>query len=127
MFFSLQGLSSFNGAIGGWDTFSVIDMSLMFGGASAFNQDIGGWDTSSVTDMGGMFAHASSFNQDLSGWCVTNIPFEPIYSDGMVTIGFDTGATSWTLPQPVWGLVQKRPPREPKTRISHPSDRYELS
>ena len=89
--------SSFNGDISGWDTSSVTDMVAMFYNATAFNQDIGPWDTSSVTRMSGMFINASSFNQDLSGWCVAQIPSEP--ND------FDTGATSWTLPdsRPAWG------------------------
>jgi len=42
-----------------------------------------------------MFNSASSFNQDLSAWCVSNIYSQPSK--------FDYGATSWTLPRPVWG------------------------
>ena len=45
--------------------------------------------------MSDMFYGCSSFNQTLSGWCVTNIPSLPAR--------FDTGATSWVLPRPVWG------------------------
>jgi surface protein len=89
------GASSFNGNISTWNTSGVTNMGVMFWGASAFNQPIGGWNTSSVTSMGQMFYNASSFNQNLSGWCVTNIPSKPI--------NFDTGASSWILPQPVWG------------------------
>jgi len=90
-----DGADLFNGNIGGWDTSSVTNMNRMFDGASSFNQDIGGWDTSSVTDMYGMFWYASAFNQDLSGWCVTKIPSKPS--------NFDTDATSWTEPRPIWG------------------------
>ena len=37
---------------------------------------------------------ATAFNQDLAGWCVSPIPS---HTD------FDTGATSWTEPRPIWG------------------------
>jgi surface protein len=87
--------SSFNSDISNWNTSSVTDMSYMFHGASSFNQPLNNWNTSSVTDMSSMFYGASSFNQDLSGWCVSKIPSRPTL--------FDTGATSWTLPRPVWG------------------------
>jgi hypothetical protein len=45
--------------------------------------------------MDTMFSDATSFNQDLSGWCVPTIPSLPT--------DFDTGASSWVLPRPVWG------------------------
>jgi hypothetical protein len=45
--------------------------------------------------MTAMFNNTTLFNQDLSSWCVTNIPSIPS--------AFDTGATSWVLPRPVWG------------------------
>ena len=88
--------SAFNQDISGWDTSSVKDMCYMFESATSFNQNIDTWDTSNVTDMSGMFYDASAFNQDLSGWCVSQIPW-PGPTD------FDTGATSWTEPRPVWG------------------------
>jgi surface protein len=84
--------------VDGTYTVSVTAMSSMFSGATLFNQDIGGWDTSSVTNMNEMFYNAHSFNQDLSGWCVELI-------DELGPNNFDTGATSWTLPnsRPIWG------------------------
>jgi len=44
------------------------------------------------TDQG----RATAFNQDVSGWCVSLITSEPT--------DFDTGATSWVLDRPVWGM-----------------------
>jgi surface protein len=87
--------SAFNQDIGSWNVGNVTNMSNMFGNASAFNYPIGSWNVSNVTDMSYMFYYATAFNQDLSGWCVSNIPTVPT--------DFATGATSWTLPKPVWG------------------------
>ena len=86
---------AFNADIGGWDTSNVTNMSYLFFRADSFNRDIGGWDTSNVTDMNWMFWSAKSFNQDLSGWCVAHITAAPG--------SFDSWASSWVLPRPVWG------------------------
>jgi surface protein len=94
----MQGLfssTSFNADIGYWDTSKVTTMHSMFQRNPSFNQPISGWDTSNVLLMGRMFGEATAFNQDLSGWCVTNIPAKPSF--------FDTIASSWGLPRPVWG------------------------
>ena len=87
--------TNFNGDISGWNTGNVTNMESMFRAATNFNQDISGWNTGNVTDMSNMFLNASSFNQDLSGWCVSLI-------DSLPT-NFDTGATAWVLPRPIWG------------------------
>ncbi len=95
MYGMFWGASAFNSDISGWDTSNVTNMNYVFYNASAFNQNISDWDTSNVISMYGMFEEASAFNQNLSGWCVTNFPSKPA--------DFDTGATSWTEPRPVWG------------------------
>ena len=87
--------SNFNSDISQWDVSNVTAMNNMFQNATQFNQDISNWDVSNVTNMNTMFRNASSFNQDLSGWCVSLIPTEPT--------GFDTSATAWVLPRPIWG------------------------
>lgn len=87
--------TSFNQPIGSWNVSNVTGMSYMFYYANAFNQPIETWNVSSVTSMNLMFYQAGAFNQDLSSWCVTSIPSLPTL--------FDTDASSWVLPRPVWG------------------------
>lgn len=53
------------------------------------------WNPGIVVNMTDMFNGASMFNRDLSGWCVSNVSAVPE--------GFDTGASAWSLPRPVWG------------------------
>ena len=67
----------------------------MFRNAPSFNRPLNNWNVSNVLEMNFMFRNASAFNQDLSMWCVSNIPNMPYE--------FMTGASSWTLPRPVWG------------------------
>lgn len=75
---------------------TVTLLSSTFSGCTAFNSpNVKLWNTANVTGMTNMFQNATTFNQDLSGWCVTLISTKPT--------GFDTGATAWTLPKPVWG------------------------
>ena len=93
MYDSFYG-TPFNQDISNWDVSNVTLMQGTFA-KSQFNQNIGSWNTSSVDNMRYMFWDASTFNQDLSDWCVTNLTTAPT--------AFDTGATAWTLPKPVWG------------------------
>jgi prepilin-type N-terminal cleavage/methylation domain-containing protein len=106
--------------LSGWNISNVTNMSYMFRSAnlngvnfanwtlpnasvsymfqSATNiPSLASWNVGSVssTNMRNMFNAASNFNQNLSGWCVSSIPTKPS--------GFDTGATAWTLPRPIWG------------------------
>ena len=48
-----------------WDTSKVTRMAYMFGSARAFNSELA-WDTSSVTNMWGTFQGAYAFNQPLA-------------------------------------------------------------
>lgn len=69
--------------------------SYMLMDAASFDQPLSKLPTRNVTNMTSMLHGATSFNQDLSGMCVPKITDMPS--------NFDTGATSWTLPRPVWG------------------------
>lgn len=86
--------------ITGWDVSAVTRFDSMFSGSN-FNQDISGWNTAAAVDMAYMFDNATAFNQDLSRWCVTNITTAPA--------DFDSGATAWSQPRPVWGTCPTPP------------------
>lgn len=91
--------NAFNQDISSWDVSNVTNMSGMFRDTTLFNSDISSWDVSSVTDMSLMFFYAKAFNQDLSSWCVPLIPSRPS--------NFDSSASAWTLPGPVWGTCPR--------------------
>ena len=65
--------TTFNQAIGSWDTSRVTDMFGMFANATTFNQAIGSWNVSLVTNMASMFANATTFNQPLNNWNVSQV------------------------------------------------------
>jgi surface protein len=96
--------TKFNSNLSGWNIganvgATTVSMERMFSGATIFNNGgnggIADWDTSKVNNMTEMFRSAPAFNQDLSGWCVSLISAAPT--------DFDTDATAWVLPRPVWG------------------------
>lgn len=95
--------SVFNGDLSGWVTTNLRDVRQMFWGATSFNSNISGWKTGLISrnNMASMFRNASSFNQNLSGWCVSSISTAPS--------NFNTGATAWVLPKPVWGTCPGGP------------------
>jgi hypothetical protein len=111
-----QGCSSITTVnnMNNWDVSGIIQMRDMFYLATNFNQDIGNWNVSGVTNIDFMFSNATNFNQDLSNWCVINIPSKPS--------GFDTGATSWVLPQPVWGTCPGPTPTPTPTPTETPTN-----
>ena len=79
-----------------WDFSNISSMANMFSNCNSFNDPgLASWDVSNINNMNAMFFNNTSFNQDLSGWCVPLIPSLPS--------GFDSGATSWVLPKPIWG------------------------
>ena len=65
--------TTFNQAIGSWDTSAVTSMVSMFNNANTFNQAIGSWDTSKVTNMNNMFTNAAVFNQPIESWNTANV------------------------------------------------------
>jgi surface protein len=88
-------INQFNDDLSSWNVSAATNMIGMFYSINNFDRDISSWDVSNVTNMDFMFTESSSFNQDLSSWCVSLIPIEPT--------SFDTDASSWVLPRPIWG------------------------
>ena len=89
--------SSFNQAIGSWDTSQVITMEKMFRGASDFNQDIGSWDTSQVTTMEDTFTFARNFNQNISSWVTSRVEKMDGMFDGAER--FNSDISEWDTSQ----------------------------
>lgn len=93
--------STFNQAIGNWDTSNVVSMNSMFKNATSFNKYISAWNVSNVINMDDMFNNASSFDQDISLWNVlTNIPTKPLNFD-------DNTLDTWTdIEKPKWKSLE---------------------
>ena len=116
---------AFNQDISSWDVSSVTNMGGMFKDNRAFNQDISSWDVSNVTIADGgenygmefMFNNATAFNQDLSGWNVLAASAAP--GNSTPPESFDTGATAWVLPRPLWGTVPNYSTRAYKYPLSN--------
>ncbi|MDZ5622453.1 BspA family leucine-rich repeat surface protein [Nocardioides sp. HM23] len=110
------GWSPFNQPIADWDTSGLTEMTGMFAG-SLFNQPIGNWDVSGIRyegDMQEVFEGAREFNRDLSGWCVPSIKSAPRE--------FDSFATAWVLPRPVWGTCPGNPDYRPAGTFTSVTD-----
>lgn len=100
---------TFNSDISNWQVGQVEQFFGMFDGALDFNQDLSNWDVRSAyyfsngistsSGLEWMFNDATSFNQDLSSWCVSNQLTAPI--------NFDSGASNWSLPKPIWGTCPR--------------------
>jgi surface protein len=77
----------------------TIDLQRCFAGCTKLqgSPSFNSWNLTNTysTYMPYMFLNASVFNWDLSTWCVPQATSTPIM--------FDTGATAWTLPRPIWG------------------------
>ena len=81
---------------GGISIFRFYPTSIILSNKFKFlSNNLSNWNVSNVKSMENMFSGCKYFNQDLSNWCVTNFTSAPL--------DFDSGATAWTLPKPVWG------------------------
>ena len=77
---TFNSATSFNGAIGNWDTSGVNNMFAMFQGATAFDQNLGSWDVANVTNFsqfmrGKTAATFSTANLDAiyNGWSASGV------------------------------------------------------
>ena len=85
-----------NEDISGWNTKSVLDMSLMFSKNTKFNYDISSWNTEVVTDMNHMFAQQSIFNHDISDWDTGEVlNMSGMFSQAVFNNGLGNNPLSW--------------------------------
>jgi len=85
-----------NEDISGWNTKSVLDMSLMFQKNTKFNYDISSWNTELVADMNHMFAHQSIFNHDISDWDTGEVlNMSGMFSQAVFNNGLVNNPLSW--------------------------------
>lgn len=83
-----------NANFNNWDVSQIDTFTACFRD-SDIRSGLANWKTPLATAMVAMFRGANNYNEDLSNWCVPLIPSQPN--------NFDAGATSWSLPRPVWG------------------------
>ena len=101
-----QYATSFNGAIGNWDTSNVTNMVSMFDGATSFDGAIGNWDVSNVTNMTGMFQGAIAFDQDLSGWDTSNVTNMASMFEGATAFNGDIGNWDVSNVTNMWNMFR---------------------
>jgi hypothetical protein len=93
---TFNNATSFNGAIGNWDTSGVNIMEGMFASATAFDQNLGSWDVSQVGNfkkfmLGKTPATFSTFNLDAiyNGWSASGVQPNCIITFGTAQYSFD--------------------------------------
>ena len=92
-----DGASSFNGAIGNWDTSSVKEMNVAFANASSFDQDISDWNVSSVTGFGLLFNGATALSDENKGLIHESFSTNPNWMHGWSDLTSDRTAPQLVL------------------------------
>ena len=87
--------TTFNQPINSWNTSRVTNMAFMFNGAATFNQPLNNWNVSQVGNMSGMFANAATFNQPINSWNVSNVfIMHMMFSNA---INFNQNISGWNV------------------------------
>ena len=93
----LNGCTSFDDDISGWDVSNVTNMSFMFRDATSFNQDISGWSVSNASNMSLMFRGCTSFDQNLGAWQFKDFAniSQMLFSSGISEANFANSIIGW--------------------------------